>query len=682
MDAGRDPSLIGKDQVAFALNTTFRGGFPRTRPYFVKHPITFLSEEERSWFETEIFQGMFFYSIQATPNTVVSNTNAGYLIFCVGGRLWRIKPRSFVAEEITPPDGRNSRVIPMAYFAQAEQWMIVQDGQSAPILWDGGNTRRAGLNEVPVGTHMAYGQGRLFVIVGNVLMAGDIVGGPGGPNAVINFTERLEKILNSDLSPSFVIGNPVFLEFIPQQDTATGVGTLLVGGEHGVTSIAAEKPRIEWRNGIARVVLFGIGGTGHRSPAQINGDIYWRAAEGLRSYRQARAQVTALAQLPLSTELDPFFMADTPQLLQFVSSEYFDNRLLMTVSPRWSNGRCWFGGLMSLDFNALSSFGKTITKPSYDGIWTGLNISEIRGGGGRCWMAGIDEVGRNSLYEVTLDEQVLVGDVNDELDVRRVRGQIVSGAYVTKELGSHSPKRLIGGKFTVRNVRERVDLGIDYKKDGEQCWQPWDGYSFCADTVLCTLQPSDEEPCERPFVANPQYRVPIVLRQPDALEAKSNNPPDGAGAFGASMVNGYEFQSRFRFEGNVQLRWLEMEFNPGYEKPVSGCVPTEDCSYSNVCCEDMWEFTPELPNYLIPLNPPDPKAVTLDAMQAIINYLGNGLLTPINDINDALPFPPEVINDGLVILINNGTLDHPSNPPGGGGGGGGFVRFIPLDRAH
>ncbi len=675
MDAGRDPSLIGKDQVAFALNTTFRGGFPRTRPYFQKHPIIFLSEEEQDWFETEIFQGMYFYSIQATPNTVVTATNEGYIIVSVGGRLWRIHPRNFVAEEITPPDGRNSRILPITYFAQAEQWLVVQDGQSAAILWDGGNSRRAGLNEVPVGTNMAYGQGRLFVIVGNQLFAGDIVGGPGGPNAVINFTERLEKALNSDLSPSFVIGNPVFLEFIPQQDTATGVGTLLVGGEHGVTSVFAQKPRDQWKDGISTVVLFNIGGTGWRSPSQINGDVYWRAQEGLRSYRQARAQVGELAQLPLSTELDPFLKADTPQLLQYVSSEFFDNRLLMTTSPRFMNGRCWFGGLAVLDLNVLSSFGRTITKPAYDGIWTGVNISEIHAGGNRCWMMGIDEVNRNSLYEVLLDNEIEVGDLNDELDVRRVRGQIVSGAYVTKELGSHLPKRLIGGKFTVRNVRERVDISVDYKKDGEQCWRDWDGYSFCADTVLCTLQPSDEEPCLRPFVANPQYRVPIVLRQPDALTAESNDAPLGAGAFGAPMVNGYEFQSRFRFEGNVQLRWLEMEFNPGFEKPVSGCIPDEDCSFSNVCCEDIWEFTPELPIYTIPLNPPDPKAVSLEAMQAIINYLGNGLLTPIDDVVNNLPFPPEIINGGLVILINNGTLDHPSNPPGGGGG---FVRYVPI----
>ena len=246
---------------------------------------------------------------------------------------------------------------------------------------------------------------------------------------------------------------------------------------------------------------------------------------------------------------------------------------------------------------------------------------------------------------------------------------------MTKEVGSHGPKRLIGGKFSVRNVRERVDLTVEFKKDGEQCWQPWDEFSFCADTTLCSLEPSIEEPFLRPLIANPQYRTPIVLKQPEALSAVSSDPPDGAGSQGQPMVLGYEFQTRFKFEGNVQLRFLEMSFNVGYEKLTSGCYANEECSFSNVCCEDIWEFTPELPIYLIPISPPDPKAISLEAELAIINFLGSGLLTPIDDVVNNLPFPPQVINDSLVNLINNGTVHHPSNGPGGGGG---FVRFIRI----
>lgn len=684
MDGGRDASLIGKDQCALAVNATFRGGFPRTRPYFVARPLTFTSDEERSWFETELYQGCYFYSLIAAPNAAVSLSNQGFFIYMVGGRLWSINPTTYRATEITPKGSRNSRLRNLSYFVQAEQWLVVQDGQSAAILWDGSNARRAGLNEVPVGTEMAYGQGRTWVIVGNQVFAGDIVGGPGGPNAVINFTERKILQQSGDLSPSFVIGNPKFLEFIPQQDTATGVGTLLVGGETGVTSIFAEKPRTSWADGITRVVLFNVGATGHRSPVQINGDIWWRSTNGMRSYRQARGQVAKLAQIPLSTELDPFFNQDTPAFLPWVSSTYFDNRLLCTLSPRCLNGRIYFQGLGIADYNILSSFGETITKPAWDGVWTGVNIYEIRTGGGRCFAPSIDPLGRNCLYEVTLDNQRLVADREIDGKLRPVECQLVSGAYVgnraqgssitTVQTGmSQVPKRLHGGMFSVRNVRERVDVHVDYRKDGEQCFQPWDSFSFCANNTLCSVAPDlAKTPCPQ-LVANPQYRIPVLLKQPDAQHQVTDDPPIGAGSMGSGMTYGFEFQSRFRWTGNLQLRAFTMDFISGFERLTSGCFPTEDCSTSMVCCEDLFEFTPKLPVYLIPINPVDPTANVLEAEQLLINYLGNGLLHPIDQTIASIPLPPNDVQQALVNLINNGTVSQPS-----GGGGAPFVRLGPI----
>ena len=49
------------------------------------------------------------------------------------------------------------------YFQQAENWLIVQDGQNQPYLYNGSTLRRATGDEVPVGGPMAYGKGRLWV---------------------------------------------------------------------------------------------------------------------------------------------------------------------------------------------------------------------------------------------------------------------------------------------------------------------------------------------------------------------------------------------------------------------------------------------------------------------------------------------------------------------------------------
>jgi len=236
MDAGRWPSLIAKDQVALAINTTFRGGYPSPRPRYLYRPITFNTQEEQTWFETQIYQGSFWYSFVDADNPAL-HPNEGCLVVSVGGRQWKIDVTKYTALEITPPDGRNNRYKNIVYFCQARQYLIIQDGLAAPIIWDGSQTRRAGVNEVPVGTIMQFGQGRVWVLKGDALFAGDI---EGGPTSILSFTETTFLAGGGALNPSYLIGNVNGLAFIPQQDTSTGVGTLLVFGERGTTSVFAE----------------------------------------------------------------------------------------------------------------------------------------------------------------------------------------------------------------------------------------------------------------------------------------------------------------------------------------------------------------------------------------------------------------------------------------------------------
>jgi hypothetical protein len=82
--------------------------------------------------------------------------------------------------------------------------LVVQDGQAAPWIYDGGLNRRSdtlgigGTREVPVGTAMAYSQGRMVVALpeGTSFVIGDIVGGPSGTygydfkDALLKFTEN------------------------------------------------------------------------------------------------------------------------------------------------------------------------------------------------------------------------------------------------------------------------------------------------------------------------------------------------------------------------------------------------------------------------------------------------------------------------------------------------------------
>jgi hypothetical protein len=85
---------------------------------------------------------------------------------------------TFIATSSAPTgDGTAYAKQPMdiyadCYFVQAENYLIIQDASSLPRIWDGDNlwistkgpTDSIGeIAEVPIGTVMAYGQGRLFV---------------------------------------------------------------------------------------------------------------------------------------------------------------------------------------------------------------------------------------------------------------------------------------------------------------------------------------------------------------------------------------------------------------------------------------------------------------------------------------------------------------------------------------
>lgn len=659
MDAGRNPSLIEKDCVALAINATVRGGYPKPRPKIVYRPITFRTEEEREWFETQLYQGSFYYSYTNAANPALK-PNQGVLIMSVGGRQWKIDLVRFAATEITPPQ-RNSRLKNIVYYCQARQYLIIQDGTSSPIIWDGSNTRRAGVNEVPSGTLMAYGQGRIWLLKGDELFAGDIEGTDVG--SVLKFTEFRFLSGGGALNPSYVIGNVNGLQFIPQQDTATGVGTLLVFGERGTTSVFAELPRDQWINGIQRMVLINIGGTGHRSPCQVNGDVWFRTAPGLRSYRQARGQVDALAQLPLSTELDPFFLQDTDFLLPWASSVYFDNRLLTTISPQWRNGRVTFPAIAAVDFHILSSFGAA-RKPAWDGIWTGINAFElVQCTTQRMFAPGVDSAGRTCLFEWLKQDNPQFYDVLDDGSRGLARTPVVwsaDSALLTFQAGKEAggpavQKRLGGGKYFLRDLMGPVSVQLQYRKDGEKCWVDWVEHDYCSNVDICEFE-KGEDGCPLTWTASPQYRSPAIIGQPDILGLPSDDAPIGAGNSGRALNIGYEFQFRFTITGEVTIYTAVFECSEGFEPETPGCPPP-GCTTSMSCCEqsNYYSYTPEQGAYYIPLNS-GPRSQVVAAQSAVINYLGvNPGATP-TDIVTEIPLPTADLGPALNTLIHDGLV--------------------------
>ncbi len=445
VDAGRAPTLLEPNFAVSAENMVFRGGHPTTRPGFRKLSENFLNgdhcydangndsqhfingQQASLWYRTAIFQGAVGYS---------PHHGQDCLMAMIGGRVFQIIPGPLDAQvtEIVLPQ-RNSYKLPIAYMLQADKWLVVQDGQSSPILYDGNTARRSVVTgdptktEVPVGTIMAYGMGRIVVIVNNRDVAfGDLYGSHSGPDpadSLVLFTERNFLAGGFDAAIPFQQGVATGAAFFPQLDTSTGNGQLLVFSERGASAFFLSLDRSQWQTSQFQILaLLTTGLRGHRSISVVNEDLWFRAEDGYRSYRQARSEPSGWAHIPLSTNVRQFLDVDTPWLLKYGSSIYFDNRVIGTCSPTWNAGpfdspligggygRPAHEGMVVVDFDILSSFG-TKFRPAWDGHWSKMKISQLVTGRfngiTRAFAFGLEEQDdgtfHNQLYELSLNDK-------------------------------------------------------------------------------------------------------------------------------------------------------------------------------------------------------------------------------------------------------------------------------------
>lgn len=496
VDAGRVATLIDVNQAESAENMTFRGGRATTRPGFRKLNETLVNPLQCCYREVHFNPTNNLYSVigeyageQTMPlpsyfetaqtvyrtgilqSAIVYNPHHGddCIMAMISGRLFKIVPRiaDAIVTEIAPikddssPESvdrvknslpplylRNRDDLPLAYMVQADKWLIVQDGSSKAIIYDSVNARRSVIEaprdktEVPTGTIMAFGMGRIVVVVNEKDIAfGDLYGSHALPDAgdsIIFFTERNFLAEGFDAAIPFQQGIVTGLSFFPQLDTSTGTGQLLAFAENGANAFFLSLPREQWKTSQFQIfALLTTGLRGHRSVAVVNEDLWFRANDGVRSYRQARSEPSGWAHIPLSTNVSQFMDEDTSWLLKYISTIYFDNRIIMTCSPMWNQGRPVHGGVVVVDFDILSSFG-TNNRPAWEGHWSfpqDIKISQLISGkfNGtlRAFAFGVDSDGNNQLYEISLND-------SDDWDDQHIEWELVSRAFDFQKLSQQS----------------------------------------------------------------------------------------------------------------------------------------------------------------------------------------------------------------------------------------------------
>lgn len=535
VDSGRHPALLEDGQLSFAVNTQLRGGFPATRPRLSKKTLVFENEDDQAWFED--------HPIQGYTRTAFLTPDKGLIVVSVGGRIFRISPQdNFAVMDITP-DAGNVPSLPLAWLEQAEQYLIIQNGVDAALIYDGALIRRAdpAMREVPTGTAMCYNEeiGRLCVAVGtNEIQIGDVVGGPTG---ILKFTETGYLAEGGKFRVPLKYGKVKAMSMIANLDRSNGQGPMVVFAEEGLSTFNLPPNRDKWKEldyppQVNMPIRYSA--MSQNSIVMVNGDLFYRAKDGLRSFLYALREFQAPGNVAVSSEMDRVISKDTQGLLRFACGMLFDNRILFSLSPAPSANGTYHRGWGSLDLNLISRMG-TKAPPTYDGLWTGVRPTGMLTG-------TFDEEERAFIFALNSDNENELWELHREVGYDNTESR-VGCALETRMFNFNNPfemKDLQNVEVWVDNVRGPVTMGVQWRSDSFSCYT-----SFCKEAELCATDKdcvtADDDDCKALESFNPGYRTRLNFGQPsDACDELDKKP----------LRKFFECQFRVYWSGQCRIR--------------------------------------------------------------------------------------------------------------------------------
>lgn len=599
VDSGRASNLLDDNQCGFAVNLTLRGGYPETRPPFVTPKLSFaVTAIKTHWASKETQGAKYFAPTQGSPLIVAMIGGRLFVIDVLDDfAVSEITPQGqtpttgsfisppigvsqtvpvtdsakiFIGMQVTIGDGlytvtgnsvniltlRNETATagqsiatgtpvlypdpnpesrPQAWMAQADKWLVVQDGQSGPILFDGAIVRRAAHDEVPTGTAMVFNEeiGRLAVgLQTNEIVIGDILD-------PIKFTENTYANEGGPFRIPKQHGQITGATMLANQDRSNGQGAMLFFTDQCITAFNLPPNRAQWKN-----VQFPLqitmpihGAKSHHSIQNVNGDVFYRAKDGLRSFALTRQQFTQWGNTPISRELGRVLDNDDRKLLRFATSCLFDNRLLFSAMPR--NGRygAYHEGICVLDFEGVSAMNRV--PPRFDGLWTGIKPQHFVvgnfGGEDRCFVFARSAEGGTELWEI-------LREGNFDGDDGRITSWIESRGLDFKK--PFELKNLAGFEMWVDKVSGEVEFDLKHKADAGPCWANWGPKKICQTNKDCD---TEADVCKTVSTYRPGHRSRLGFGQPpDENENTVDLRP---------MRLGYLHELRLQWTGRARVKW-------------------------------------------------------------------------------------------------------------------------------
>jgi hypothetical protein len=471
VDSGHQPRLLNPDRCVRSVNCSYRGGFLANRPGFKKWFFRYADPSIQTAFEQGNFQGATFY-----PDLIYFKPS---IMVAVDGNIYQLQLQSGYANvtRLSYSGVALNGFVPRIYFCTADKYLVAQDGITAPVIYDGATFYSS--TTVPVGTLMAYGNGRLFVKVNTrIVRAGDLLGTT--PTAPLTFTETDYLAEGGDFGPPSFVGDITAMNFIPTQDTATGQGPLLMMDPGGMVSANVRLDRTTWQTSQFQVVtLINNGALGDNSCIIMNGDLWYRAFDGWRSYRSARGQAGIWQQTALSNEVDHRIKDESKELLNYSSAIVYDNRLITTLMPQQGPHGIYHLGMLVLNFFPISSIAVTPNLgigvymqayPAWNDMWTGIYPYQLLQGG----VNGADRA--FALVNESNHLQLFELSSNDPFDNFGSQDQPIQSSVETRAFtfgNDREEKRLYGGDVWFNNLKGDVQIKAFYRPDEYPNWYPW-----------------------------------------------------------------------------------------------------------------------------------------------------------------------------------------------------------------
>ena len=610
VDSGVMPSEVDRNQVAFAVNASFRQGFVSPRPGFIQKDmvicdaitadnITITSDITNitadGWSE-ECYNPSGLTGILQCALPYIADNGRTFILMLISGKVWLYDiDQNSVQNISTSSSLYNPSNILDGWMVQAENFVIIQDGVSDPLIFNGVGIRRATVDEIKCGRMMAYVNGRIWYALENgfSFRATDIVYGDGTRASVLKETENTFLNSGGDFAVPSDSGGITAMGIPGNPDTSLGQGPLLIFTPKYVFSINAPVDRDVWKNlnyPIQAISLLTNGALGSRSAITVNGDVFYRAVDGVRSFIIARRSFNDWGNTPISNEVLNITENDQTNLLWASSAVVFDNRLLMTAQPRYNSEGVIHKALLVLDFDLITSMRKKFP-PAWAGIWTGLDVLQVlkseNAYGDRCFALARGADGSIQFWEISKAEK---SDKSVASDKKKIEWLIQTRGY-NFEI-PFGLKRLDSGDIFIDEldgedsldgqtnyVDRKVSFNVKYRPDQYPGWIDWANWSECATTDQCgSLCPTLKN-------FQPQYRPKMRLPTPEDTSCNST--------ISTPTRNLYEVQMELAMRGFCRIKSIRVHAYDVQESAVGECRTFQGCKTLEACDVNPFTYTSE-----------------------------------------------------------------------------------------